>query len=58
MSDKKVNMPASTAGLTRFFEDYRSKIEFKPGHVIILAVVIMLITIALHVYGSALLGLS
>ena len=58
MSDKKVNMPASTAGLTRFFEDYRSKIEFKPGHVIILAVVIMLITITLHVYGSALLGLS
>lgn len=58
MSDKKINMPASTAGLTRFFEDYRSKIEFKPGHVIILAVVIMLITIALHVYGSALLGLS
>ena len=58
MSDKKVNMPASTAGLTRFFEDYRSKIEFKPGHVIILAVVIMLITIAMHVYGSAMLGLS
>ena len=58
MSDKKINMPASTAGLTRFFEDYRSKIEFKPGHVIILAVVIMLITIAMHVYGSALLGLS
>lgn len=58
MSDKKVNMPASTAGLTRFFEDYRSKIEFKPGHVIILAVVIMLITIVLHVYGSSLLGLS
>ena len=58
MSDKKVNMPASTAGLTRFFEDYRSKIEFKPGHVIILAVVIMLITIVLHVYGSALLGLG
>jgi preprotein translocase subunit Sec61beta len=58
MSDKKVHMPASTAGLTRFFEDYRSKIEFKPGHVIILAVVIMLITIAMHVYGSAMLGLG
>lgn len=58
MSDKKIHMPASTAGLTRFFEDYRSKIEFKPGHIIIIAIVIMLITIVLHVYGNAMLGLS
>ena len=58
MSDKKVHMPTSTAGLTRYFEDYRSKIEFKPGHVIILAVIIMIITIVLHIYGSALLGLG
>jgi preprotein translocase subunit Sec61beta len=58
MSDKKVHMPTSTAGLTRYFEDYRSKIEFKPGHIIILAVIIMLITIVLHIYGSTMLGLG
>lgn len=57
MADKKVQMPTSTAGLTRYFEDYRSKLEFKPGHVIILAVIVVLITIVLHIYGSSFLGL-
>lgn len=51
-------MPASTAGLTRYFDDVKSKLEFKPGHVIILAIVIMIITIILHMYGSALIGLG
>ncbi|MBW3002078.1 preprotein translocase subunit Sec61beta [Candidatus Woesearchaeota archaeon] len=57
MADKKVQMPTSTAGLTRYFEDYRSKLEFKPGTVIILAVIVVLITIVLHIYGSSFLGL-
>ncbi|MBW2973229.1 preprotein translocase subunit Sec61beta [Candidatus Woesearchaeota archaeon] len=58
MADKKVHMPTSTAGLTRYFEDYKSKLEFKPGHVIILSVLVILITIILHIYGNSLLGLS
>ncbi len=49
-------MPASTAGLTRYFEDYRSKIEIKPAYVIVLAVLVMLVVILLNVYGSAMLG--
>jgi preprotein translocase subunit Sec61beta len=57
MADKKVQMPTSTAGLTRYFEDYRSKLEFKPGTVIILSVIVILITIILHIYGSSVLGL-
>lgn len=58
MADKRIQMPTSTAGLTRYFEDYKSKLEFKPGQVIILAVLIILITIILHIYGGALLGLG
>ncbi|MEM2915788.1 MAG: preprotein translocase subunit Sec61beta [Candidatus Woesearchaeota archaeon] len=58
MSDKnRVSMPASTAGLTRYFEDYRSKIEIKPAYVIVMAVVVMLLIILLNAYGSTLLGL-
>lgn len=58
MADKnRVSMPASTAGLTRYFEDYRSKIELKPGYVLVLAVLIMVILIVLNAYGSSLLGL-
>ncbi|MBD3361921.1 preprotein translocase subunit Sec61beta [Candidatus Woesearchaeota archaeon] len=58
MAKDKVNMPASTAGLTRYFDDVKSKLEFKPGHVIIMAIIIMLITIILHMYGSSLIGLG
>ena len=57
MADKRVQMPTSTAGLTRYFEDYKSKLEFKPGTVIVLAVIVVIITIILHIYGNALLGL-
>ncbi len=58
MADKnRVSMPASTAGLTRYFEDYRSKVEIKPAYVIVMAVVVMLIIVLLNAYGSALLGL-
>ena len=58
MSKDKVNMPATTAGLTRYFDDVKSKLEFKPGHIIILAVIIMIITIILHIYGGTLIGLG
>lgn len=50
-------MPSSGAGLTRYFDDYKSKIEFKPGQVIVFAILVMLITLILHIYGSRLLGL-
>ncbi|MEM4254289.1 MAG: preprotein translocase subunit Sec61beta [Candidatus Woesearchaeota archaeon] len=57
MSNKdRVSMPASTAGLTRYFEDYRSKIEIKPAYVIVMAVLVMIIVILLNAYGSTLLG--
>lgn len=57
MADKdRVSMPASTAGLTRYFEDYKSKIEIKPAYVIVIAVAVMLIIVLLNAYGSALLG--
>ncbi len=50
-------MPMSTAGITSYFEEYKSKIEFKPGHIIIFSVIVVLIVIALHIWGSSILGL-
>ena len=55
--DNKVNMPSSGAGLTRYFEDYKSKIELKPGHVIILIAIVIVIEVILHLQGNSLLGL-
>ncbi len=50
-------MPSSGAGLTRFFGDYKSKIEIAPGHVIVLAAVIGLLVLLLHRFGPGWLGL-
>ncbi len=56
MAKNKVNLPQSTAGITRYFDDYKSSIEFKPGHIIVLAVVVMIIVIALNIWGASLFG--
>jgi preprotein translocase subunit Sec61beta len=54
----KVNIPSGMGGLTRYFDDYTSNIELKPGHVIIIAVVIMVLIIILHMQGGSWLGLG
>ncbi len=51
MAQDKITMPTSMGGLVRYFDDYKSKIEFDPGHVIILAVVIIILEIVLRVSG-------
>ena len=51
----RISMPSSGGGLIRYFEDYKSKISLKPGHVIVLVIAVMIIIILLHAYGGALL---
>jgi len=58
MAQEKSRMPMSTAGITTYFEEYRSKIEFKPGHIIVFSIVVILIVVALHLWGTGLLGLT
>lgn len=55
--DNKINMPMGQGGLTRFFDDYKSNISLRPGHVIILVVVVILIEVFLYLKGNAMLGL-
>ena len=57
MARDKIQMPSSTAGITRYFDEFTSKYTFKPGHVIVLAVIIMVLVIVMHRYGASLLGL-
>ena len=46
--DDRIQMPSSGAGITRYFDDYKSKFELKPSHVVILAVLIIVVIIFLH----------
>ena len=57
MADNRVNMPTSTAGLTRYFDDYKSKIEFKPGHIVVICIILILAIILLHAFGDKWLGI-
>ncbi|MFH1682189.1 MAG: preprotein translocase subunit Sec61beta [Candidatus Woesearchaeota archaeon] len=54
--DNKIRMPSGQGGLTRYFDEYHSKIEFSPGAVIVLCVIIMIIVILFHYFGKAWLG--
>ncbi len=58
MSKDRVTMPSSGAGLTRYFDEYKSKIEFKPEHIIILVIIVIIIEILLHLQGTKWLGLG
>ena len=48
----RIQMPSSGAGIMRYFDDYKSKIEFKPEHVVIFAILVIIIIIVLYLTGS------
>jgi preprotein translocase subunit Sec61beta len=52
MSSDKISMPQSGGGLVRYFDEYKSKIEFKPGSVIVAAVIIIVLEILVQVFGQ------
>ncbi len=56
MAKDSTRMPMSTAGITSYHDEYRSKIEFKPGQVIVFSIIVILVIAALHLWGSGLLS--
>ncbi len=58
MAQDKIQKPSSMGGIMRYFDDYKSKIEFKPGHIIVLCVVVIVVMVLLYAYGNALLGIG
>lgn len=58
MAQDRIQMPSGIGGLVRYFDEYKSKIRFKPSHIIVIAVVIIIIVLILHAKGAQWLGLS
>ncbi|MFA5797090.1 MAG: preprotein translocase subunit Sec61beta [Candidatus Woesearchaeota archaeon] len=58
MAHDKISMPSSGAGLTRFFDDYKSKIEIKPEHVLVLIILVIVLELILNWQGNAWFGLA
>ncbi|MFH2028216.1 MAG: preprotein translocase subunit Sec61beta [Nanoarchaeota archaeon] len=57
MTKDKIHMPSGIGGLVRYYDEYKSKIEFQPGHIITLCVIVIIIMIFLYTFGARLLGL-
>jgi len=58
MAKDRVQMPSSMGGIVRYFDEYKSKIEMQPGHVIVLILFIVVLILVLHMYGAAWLGIA
>lgn len=58
MAQEKINMPSSMGGLIRYFDEYKSKIELKPAHVIVMVILVIIVEIILHLYGYSMFGLK
>jgi preprotein translocase subunit Sec61beta len=57
MANEKINMPSGIGGLVRYFDEYKSKIEFKPGVVVIMVIIVILIMIIIHSSGKTWFGI-
>jgi preprotein translocase subunit Sec61beta len=58
MAQERISMPSGMGGLVRYFDEYKSKIKFKPGHVIVFCIVVIIIMIFLYRFGNSLLGIG
>ncbi|MFT4303318.1 MAG: preprotein translocase subunit Sec61beta [Candidatus Woesearchaeota archaeon] len=56
--DNKINMPMSGAGITRYFDESKSKFKIKPASVLIIIAIVVMIVIGLHLFGYSILGLN
>lgn len=46
-----MRLPSSGAGLTSFYAEYKSNLVFKPGHVVALVVLVIILEILLHTFA-------
>ena len=50
--DNKIRLPSGQGGLTRYFDEYKSRIEFSPAAVVVMVVVVIIIIIFLHQFAA------
>ena len=50
MADSGVNVPSGFGGLVKFKEEYKSKFNLKPAHVIGFIILIVVFRIALQIF--------
>jgi preprotein translocase subunit Sec61beta len=58
MAQDKISMPSSGAGLTRYFDDYKSKISLKPEIIIVFIVILVILVLLLNAFGASWFGVK
>lgn len=58
MADNRITLPSSGGGITRFSDATGSRFQIKPGHVIILLILVAVLEILLHVFGNTWFGIT
>lgn len=56
MAENRIQLPSSSGGLVRYFDEYKSKIEFNPGYVVFFIVLVLVIELILYSQSARLLG--
>ena len=51
-ADERISMPSSQGGLVRYFNEYKSKVQMKPIHVVAFAGVVILFELLLKIFAS------
>lgn len=52
--DNQIRLPSGQGGLTRFSDEFKSRIELSPKAVIILVIVVLILVLILHQIGGRL----
>ena len=55
--DRRQYMPSSGAGITRYFDEFKSKIQIKPMSVVIILIIVAILILVLHKIGYGILGI-
>ena len=48
MAEDKIQMPSGMGGLVRYFDDYQSKLEFKPVILVVVILLVVAVELAFH----------
>ncbi len=54
--DNRIRMPSSGAGITQYFDEYKTKFEIRPEHVVAIGIILSLLIILLHIFGKNITG--
>jgi preprotein translocase subunit Sec61beta len=52
-NNNRMSMPSTGAGITRYFDDYHTSIEFKPAHILVIILIIAIAILLLHYFGGS-----